>query len=486
MGDKGIHNGGSSIGACDHYSNPYDMRMQSHPGLASQRQANYLKSQDTLSSAHLRLEKEIFLKMKEGGLNFPWGSFVVVGTIGKYVFLAFMLPPYMLCYGIPKWIVMQGLSKFHALTARLLRPISTRIAVVAHKFVNALKAFGASITSPILMYIQTRIEKVQKFYNQQIQRVIDILGYPARLFEKKIVAPVSALFGAINNRIQQAAAIYQNFEQKIHYIIQGFDKIKEYYARLERQFESLSSRLTKIQQSLAAFARNPFAMTGKNLKQSFKVSASRLVGLGQRFLSKIKRGSDRSAERFERFMKNLAEPTRKFFDPIMNAVQKRWDAIQNKTQKLSVRAIEAVDSSVKNIAAFGLNGIQMLSLPALSLFASVAASAASSFNYKKRTTLLKVFVKTAKDIIDSALREGAKWLFYAQGKAIKAIKKWIFKLKAVPEKLFGWFKALLWFFYEAFKGTFLIFSLMFAWIKALVRYGMLLAREATLEFLLKY
>lgn len=48
---------------------------------------------------------------KTTGLQLPHESFVAVVQVGKYMFLAIMIPPYLCLYGIPKWFVMNFLPK---------------------------------------------------------------------------------------------------------------------------------------------------------------------------------------------------------------------------------------------------------------------------------------------------------------------------------------------------------------------------------------
>ncbi|HEV8051478.1 MAG TPA: hypothetical protein VGP47_03215 [Parachlamydiaceae bacterium] len=67
-------------------------------------------SKDTIESTQQRLKREIITKLDNKGLELPHESYVAVVQVGKYVFLAIMLPVYLCCYGIPRWFMINAIS----------------------------------------------------------------------------------------------------------------------------------------------------------------------------------------------------------------------------------------------------------------------------------------------------------------------------------------------------------------------------------------
>jgi len=59
---------------------------------------------DSIEISQSHLNKQMVNRFKNVGLQLPHESFVAVVQVGKYVFLAIMLPPYLLLYGVPRWM----------------------------------------------------------------------------------------------------------------------------------------------------------------------------------------------------------------------------------------------------------------------------------------------------------------------------------------------------------------------------------------------
>lgn len=62
-------------------------------------------SKDTLETTQQRLNREMLDKFQNTSSRLSHHSYVAVAQTGKYLFLAIMLPPYLCCYGIPKWMI---------------------------------------------------------------------------------------------------------------------------------------------------------------------------------------------------------------------------------------------------------------------------------------------------------------------------------------------------------------------------------------------
>lgn len=69
-----------------------------------------INSPDTIESTQQRLNREVFEKFKVNA-RLTHDSFVTVVQVGKYVFMAVMLPPYLCIYGIPKWFFINALPQ---------------------------------------------------------------------------------------------------------------------------------------------------------------------------------------------------------------------------------------------------------------------------------------------------------------------------------------------------------------------------------------
>lgn len=72
--------------------------------------ASSANGKDSIESTKQRLKKEMISKLDNKGLQLPHESYVAVVQVGKYVFLAIMLPVYLCCFTIPRWFMVNTLS----------------------------------------------------------------------------------------------------------------------------------------------------------------------------------------------------------------------------------------------------------------------------------------------------------------------------------------------------------------------------------------
>lgn len=68
--------------------------------------------QDTIETTK-RLKQERINKLENKGLELSHESYVTVVQVGKYMFFAVMLPVYLCCYGLPRWIVVKALQPLY-------------------------------------------------------------------------------------------------------------------------------------------------------------------------------------------------------------------------------------------------------------------------------------------------------------------------------------------------------------------------------------
>lgn len=508
---KGVYR--DSIAQCNLYSNPYDTRMQSHPSLIRQRQQNYMKAQDTLSSSQSRLEKEIFLKL-QASIKLPKGKFLLVAKLGKYAFLAIMLPPYIFCYGIPKWLLTEGLPKFYDVTARFIRRISDKVSDVAHKFVNALKTFGRKITSPILTFIQTRIEKTRELFARVREHTLNLLGKPFRFVNQKVIEPFSKMFARIQEGFGKIAKAYQNLSGKINGLREGIRhffiylpnnfkaKCVELLGKMQNKFSNLMPLIKgpfmpmiNWASKTAATVTNFYNKTAEAIKQRVNAVLDRVI---YRPLQKVKNFADATLNKAKEMIDSVTRPVIQWIDPKLEALKKSWQKTKDKFndfkelskekakdtwKALSDRVENSVKAASKIVVNMAHNIAQIIPLPVLSLFTPLAAFIAAPFNYRKTQSVLKAYMKKVREKIHSGLRNASKWIAKAQVAGRKLLKTVVRKLKTVPLKLFNLLKLIVLFILTALKGAILIFRLMLAWLTALFRYGMLLVKDMTSNLL---
>lgn len=505
---KGVYR--DSIGKCDLYSNPYDLRLQSHPALVRQRQNKYMKSQDTLSTAQSRMEKEIFLKIQAKNFQIPTGVLLLVGKLGKFAFLTIMLPPYMFLYGIPNWVLTKVFPKLNTIAAKLMRRITTKVSDVAHKFVDALKTLGRKVTSPILTFIQTKIEKTRELFARVKGAVLEVLGYPYRVINQKVLQPLSKTFQSIQEGLSNAAQVFKDLKEKASSLRQ---QVRRFFIYLPNNSWDLcvklySKMLNKFNPWLQGIKR-PFmpalnwikdlatAVTDFSKKcselimQRVKLLLDRII---YRPLQKGRLFAESIRNKANKIIETVTRPIIQWFDPKLEAIKKGWQKtkdrfkdLKEKTREISKAIADHASNAVKTVSKTILtmmhNIVEIIPQPVLSLLAPVISLAISSFNYKKAESVIKAYMKKVREKMHSGLRQAFKWIYRAKVASKKLLKHILNKLKTIPVKLFYLLRKIILFVVTALRGAFLILRLMLAWLKALFRYGMILVSDMTRNLL---
>jgi hypothetical protein len=98
-----------SVSRCEDANSLYSTIRNHHVPRQIQRSSTdkYINeaAQPAQESVQARLNREMVNRVENIGLQLPHESFVAVVQVGKYMLLAVMLPPYLLLYGIPKWLL---------------------------------------------------------------------------------------------------------------------------------------------------------------------------------------------------------------------------------------------------------------------------------------------------------------------------------------------------------------------------------------------
>ncbi len=504
MPGKGIDSR-DSIARCDLYSNPYDVRMQAHPAIIRQRAESYERAKDTLASANSAWNPEIFLKLQAKEL--PLGKLLFIGTLGKYAFLAIVLPPYIFCYGIPKWLITEGLPKIYDLTARFVRRITDKVADVAHKAVAAVKTLGSKVTSPILLYIKTQVDRTLELFADLKNRAIYTAGYPYRLFHQKVIDPVSRFFAAAQRGLEKIGAGYLGLMERLeeagksvkrffvylpNNLAEGVNKI---YQRLESKWNELTAPYLPYWEAV----KNTMLKGNRRLEQGIENLIGRLYRAPREKLKEY----FHSAKTWSHEVKEAwTRPLNQWADPKLEALKRQFAAAKDKISKILDKGKEKIRQRAKEIwgavsdktdqaAKLLGNGamaaseliLQMIPQPVINFFAPLANLVRTAVSLRKSERVLPVWMKKVKERIDSGLQRAFQWLKRREAQIKRAVKKIVAILGKVPMRIFSLLRQAFAFLMIALKGALLIFLLMFAWGAALLRLGMMLVRSTTRQML---
>lgn len=155
-----------SLSKCDTYSNPFDTR--NYPIRSRQALAPPAKTiKDVLEIADKDLKREALNHLDSAASRIPSGLYVVVCRVGKVTFLALALPPYLLIYSIPKWI----LTNFIPLIInKTLQPIQSFFKFSYQKMSNLMK-FAAYPFAHAWIGIKVRMGRLNDFFKQRFNKI---------------------------------------------------------------------------------------------------------------------------------------------------------------------------------------------------------------------------------------------------------------------------------------------------------------------------
>lgn len=107
---------------------------------------------DTIESIRAKKENHALEKLRS--MHLPNATLIVIASAGKFVFLAIVLPPYIVFYGVPKWLITEACPFLLQFTFTLFKkplekikksfkPINNHITNAVRNTLTALKVKGA-------------------------------------------------------------------------------------------------------------------------------------------------------------------------------------------------------------------------------------------------------------------------------------------------------------------------------------------------------
>lgn len=132
-----------------------------------------IKKVDTIESVHVQMERRALQFIgKEISKNF-----IVVARVGKFMFLAVAIPPYIFCYGVPKWILIEAIpfifQKLQRIinSAQLFKPNDKKTGLI-----NTLRETLKAISTKAAEYIHW-VNKLSKALFVHVKHQIVAFGY---------------------------------------------------------------------------------------------------------------------------------------------------------------------------------------------------------------------------------------------------------------------------------------------------------------------
>ena len=256
-------------------------------------------TKDVLESTQQRLNREISEKWHANAFRLPHDTFVVVAKVGKYMFLAIMLPPYIFFYGIPKWLLQIVLPQSVAVAknefvriGRFLSMISTHVidlmkGVLKQTIGDAIRIFNRkarqflrstalqlkSIAKNAVLAFQRPVKRMMHPLVAAVKQVYHFYQKNAVLLRKTYVRQkdrVQTFFEKLKNKIKDGLRILH--QHTLHPIVQWMvPKVAFIHSRAKKVLNKTRERGKKIAEKISNRT--------KALTAASKVAANWVMGV---------------------------------------------------------------------------------------------------------------------------------------------------------------------------------------------------------------
>lgn len=336
----GLNRTSDSLSKCDPslYSNIYDVRKRSDIK-QNPVSTNSSIHKDTIDLSRDKMKEEALARLRQTNqIVIPQNSFM---RVGKYLFQAIALPPYLLLYGLPKWILVEALPAIFNLCMVMWKKIQENTGKQIEKGTHKVQQMLLTMQKMSLVLIQPIIRlalefryKIQRLFNQGLQffsRFAESLNLP---FKK-----IASGFERLQKRISQAK---EKFSLKAQQLSDRFQEGIQWIKQTPQNILAWGQAQFQRLKELAAAKGSPLAKrihTSQQLAERAANWISKRCGQG---MSAFRRGFEplaafcrkQLAPRWEAFKKAFSSKWKQTCDFFGQKQRKSLAFLEEKQKKL--------------------------------------------------------------------------------------------------------------------------------------------------------
>lgn len=308
-----IYRSSDSLSRCDpnQYSTLYDVRKRpdiKHEPVAATRPIH----KDTIEISRDKLKEEALNRLRHTSKYvLPQNNFM---RIGKYLFLAVALPPYFMIYGLPKWILVEGMPAIFSMSLWMWKKIQ-------HQTQKQIEAGNRKVIQ-MVQYVQKLVQVLmQPIIHLALQIRLNI-----RRFREFTVR-------AFRNRI---ARFKQSFHLPRAKLANGFKLLQKRLLEVREKWSKRAQKVNiRMQQGIQFIKEAPPAIVGWAQVQYQRVSQQALsmtVQWKNRFQTS-QEFAQRATDWVGKLFKNGSESFKRQFDPLIHFYQEEWLPVWRKVRE---------------------------------------------------------------------------------------------------------------------------------------------------------
>jgi predicted translin family RNA/ssDNA-binding protein len=264
---------------------------------------------DTIESTQQRLNRQIFERLQNGGLRLPHESYVAVVQVGKFLVLAIMLPPYLLVYGLPRWILVSALPQiFLGIKNEMLR---------MGRFLFEISKQIADIMKGIL--------------EQMLGDALKMARHQARNF-----------FGLLSKNLQKAVAFLNRLKAGW---LEKKNSLKEAAVRLPIEvFQKTQRILSKVKHHMLQwFEKSKEKAASTVLRASIWTDQNVLTPVINAISSPLLLAAEKISKKARAFSSKVHRQVRRILDPAVSVFNRAKKALEERRKKISLKVSRALE-----------------------------------------------------------------------------------------------------------------------------------------------
>lgn len=460
------------------------------------------ESKDVLVSLQDKLELEAQEKFRRGDYRFASDKMLIIGRIGKYMFLAVMLPTYLCLYGLPRWLLVEAIPKtlnmaneFAKQAAKIVTEISDWIKAQAILIMELLKIQKGDSESKsgegnIGYKKQFRaFWKTVLFIPRALIKAKHILSEPFIKARKYITSSWNGFWQRIRDFfLKIEKQINQSIKSTLMYMLKpvltalkNFNKllIQPGFGRLKvitnQTVESYKKKLISRAIKIKALAQESL----KGLTKAFKISKQLILfpfSLIHRVFAPLMQWG-------KLVIKHPYEGCKQAFKAIASKLGNLQARVSNLTQagsRILDKQIERIKSAFKKIPVLILKYTPPWVIRWIGHAKRYAKKAAEKAIQVSEWVTAKLIEPLKKQVVilKSLLRQ---FLRYLLGLLKKGLDLLIAGIKASPQKTYELLVKIVDWSKRAFNYSTYGIRILMAWSKVLWNHGMELVREVAIE-----
>lgn len=292
-----------------------------------------VSSKDTIETTEQRLKREMIDRFQAKGLELPHETYVAVVQVGKYVFLAVMLPVYLGLYGIPHWFLVTALPQVFGLAGKLSRYCSRFTLALAKRIKDLMKEMMEQLIGDALRLSRDR---AKNFWKRLTAPWIAAANLVARASQA-----ISASFNKIKENLVQAL---QQFHAQVNHNVQATNRWVIHHALYVadicwRRIKSVADWTDRyVLTPLISFCLPPFRLAAR----AGRFAKTQLQRWNQACRRQVKSLTDPIVESITRGRLAVKRTIKVVIEPVASWVREKKQIVNSRLEKIKIAIAEPV------------------------------------------------------------------------------------------------------------------------------------------------